>query len=66
MNIRPDIAEFVSNLEVFSKRKLNYPLEVGELLQMAFQTGLTHEVRRIDLSSEVFDTDAGYNETNRP
>ena len=43
MNIHPDIAEFVAELEVFGKRKLNYPLEVGEILQIAFQTGLVSE-----------------------
>jgi hypothetical protein len=47
MNIRPDIAEFVADLEVFSKRKLNYPLEVGEILQITIQTGLTNEFEEL-------------------
>jgi len=40
MNIRPDIKEFINQLEVYSKRKLNYPVEVGELLQIVMQTRL--------------------------
>jgi hypothetical protein len=47
MNIRSDIAEFIVNLEVFSKRKLTYPLEVGELLQIAVETGLTDEFEEL-------------------
>ena len=47
MNIRPDIAEFVADLEVFGKRKLNYPLEIGEILQIAIQTGLTGEFEEL-------------------
>jgi hypothetical protein len=47
MNIRPDIAEFVVDLEVFGKRKLNYPLEVAELLQIAVQTGLISEFEEL-------------------
>jgi hypothetical protein len=47
MNIRPDIAEFVVELEVFGKRKLNYPLEVSELLQIAVQTGLINEFEEL-------------------
>jgi hypothetical protein len=43
MNVCPDIAEFIANLEAFGKRKMNYPMEVGEILQIAFQTGLTNE-----------------------
>jgi hypothetical protein len=43
MNVHPDIAEFVANLEVFRGRKLHYPWEVGELLQIVLQTGLTNE-----------------------
>ena len=47
MNVRPDIAEFVASLEVFSKRKLNYPTEIGEILQIAFQTGLISEFEEL-------------------
>ena len=47
MIVRPDIAEFVANLEVFGKRKLNYPVEIGEILQIAFQTGLTNEFEEL-------------------
>jgi hypothetical protein len=43
MTILPDIAEFVAKVELFSKRKLNYPSEVSELLQIAVQTGLIKE-----------------------
>ena len=47
MKIRPDIAEFVANLEVFGKRKMNYPMEIGEILQIAFQTGMTKEFEEL-------------------
>lgn len=47
LNIRRDIAEFVSGLELLSKRKMNYPLEVGEILQIAIQTGLTREFEEL-------------------
>lgn len=43
MTLRPDIVEFVADLEMFVKRKLNYPVEVGELLQIVVQTGLVGE-----------------------
>jgi hypothetical protein len=44
---RQDIAEFAANLEEFSKRKLNNPLEITELLQMVHQSGLTHEFENL-------------------
>jgi hypothetical protein len=47
MTLRPDIVEFVNALEVFCKRRLNYPLEVGEILQTALQTGLTTEFEEL-------------------
>jgi ABC-type multidrug transport system fused ATPase/permease subunit len=47
MNVRPDIAEFVANLEAFGNRKMNYPMEVGEILQIAFQTGLINEFEEL-------------------
>jgi len=47
MTIRPDIVEFIANLEVFSKRKLNYPLEVSEIIQITVQTGLTNEFEEL-------------------
>jgi hypothetical protein len=43
MTLRPDIVAFVADLEMFVKRKLNYPVEVGELLQIVIQTGLVGE-----------------------
>jgi hypothetical protein len=43
MTLRPDIVEFIADLEMFAKRKLNYPVEVGELLQIVLQTGLVCE-----------------------
>ena len=47
MIIRPDITEFVSDVEIFSKNKLNYPMEVGGILQIAVQTGLIHEFEEL-------------------
>jgi hypothetical protein len=47
MTLRPDITEFVADLEVFCKRKLNYPLEVGEILQLTVQTGLINEFEEL-------------------
>lgn len=47
MTICPDIVEFIANLEVFNKRKLNYPLEVSEILQITVQTGLTNEFEEL-------------------
>ena len=47
MTIRPDIEEFVANLEVFCKGKLNYRLEVSELLQIVIQTGLISEFEEL-------------------
>jgi hypothetical protein len=47
MTLRPDITEFVTGLEVFSKRKLNYPIEVGEILQITLQTGWTNEFEEL-------------------
>jgi hypothetical protein len=47
MTIRPDITEFVAELEVFSKKKLNYPSEIGEILQIVVQTGLTLEFEEL-------------------
>jgi hypothetical protein len=43
MTLRPDIAEFIADLEMFANRKLNYPLEVGELIQIVIQMGRTGE-----------------------
>jgi hypothetical protein len=43
MNIRPDMKDFIDELEIYAKRKLNYPVEVGELLQIVIQTGLVGE-----------------------
>jgi hypothetical protein len=47
MTIRPDIAEFIAEVEVLSNRKLNYPLEVGGILQIALQTGLLNEFEEL-------------------
>jgi hypothetical protein len=43
MNVLLDIKNFMNELEVYAKRKLNYPVEVGELLQIVMQTGLAGE-----------------------
>lgn len=43
MNVRLDMKDFIDELEVYAKRKLNYPLEVGEILQIVMQTGLIGE-----------------------
>jgi hypothetical protein len=43
MNVRLDIKNFINELEVYAKRELNYPVEVGELLQIVMQTGLASE-----------------------
>jgi hypothetical protein len=47
MTISPDIAKFVTDLEVYYNRKLNYPLEVGEILQIIVQTGLKNEFEEL-------------------
>ena len=47
MIIRQDIAEFITAVELFSNRKLNYPKEVGEILQIALQTGMTGEFEEL-------------------
>jgi hypothetical protein len=47
MNIRPDIEEFIGQLEIYAKRELNYPLEVGEILQIVMQTGLIREFENL-------------------
>lgn len=52
MTIRPDIEEFVSEIEVFSKSKLNYPLEVGEILQITIQSGLINEFEELIFMSK--------------
>jgi hypothetical protein len=43
MNVRRDMKDFIDELEIYAKRKLNYPAEVGELLQIVMQTGLVGE-----------------------
>jgi hypothetical protein len=43
MNVCLDIISFIDELEEYAKRKLNYPVEVGELLQIVMQTGLARE-----------------------
>ena len=65
MKIRPDIAEFVANLEVFGKRKMNYPMEIGEILQIAFQTGLTKEFEDLIFQAKVFGSDTGSDAIHR-
>ena len=47
MTIRPDIAEFVAGVELFSKRKLSYPSIVAEILQITVQTGLIDEFEEL-------------------
>jgi len=43
MKVRPDIAEFIASIEVFGGRKLYYPSEISELLQIAFESESTNE-----------------------
>jgi hypothetical protein len=43
MNVRRDMKDFIDELEIYAKRKPNYPVEVGELLQIVMQTGLVGE-----------------------
>ncbi|RPI05356.1 MAG: hypothetical protein EHM64_06860 [Ignavibacteriae bacterium] len=47
MTIRPDITAFVRDLELYSKHRLNYPLEVSELLQIVVQTGIIDEFEEV-------------------
>ncbi len=47
MKIHPEITEFVKGIEVYSRRKMNYPLEVGEILQISVQDGLTKEFEEL-------------------
>lgn len=47
MTVRPDIVEFVAAVESFSNRKLHHPAEIGELLQIAVQTGLIKEFEEL-------------------
>ncbi len=37
------IKNFIEELEVFAEQKLNYPAEIGELLQIVIDTGMTKE-----------------------
>jgi hypothetical protein len=53
MMISPDIAEFVADLEIFAKRKLNYPVEVGELLQTVNQSGLIDDFKELIFHSKI-------------
>ena len=43
MNVRLEMKDFIDELEIYAKRKLNYPVEVGELLQIVMQTELVAE-----------------------
>ncbi len=43
MNVHLEMKDFIDELEAYAKRKLNYPVEVGELLQIVMQTGLVGE-----------------------
>ena len=43
MNVRLEMKDFIDELEIYAKRKLNYPVEVGELLQIVMQAGLVGE-----------------------
>jgi hypothetical protein len=38
-----DVKSFISKLEIYSKHRINYPTEVGELLQIVVSTGVTNE-----------------------
>ncbi len=43
MTLRPDIKDFLLRVEHDARRKLNCPAEVGELLQIVVQTGLSED-----------------------
>jgi hypothetical protein len=43
MDVRPDMKDFIDELEIYAQRKLNYPVEVGELLQIVMQAKLISE-----------------------
>ena len=43
MNVHLDMKDFIDELEMYAKRKLNYPEEVEELLKIVMQTGLVGE-----------------------
>jgi hypothetical protein len=47
MVIRPDIEEFVAQVEIYAQRKLNYPTEVGELLHLSVQKGQTDKLEEL-------------------
>jgi hypothetical protein len=43
MDVRPDMKDFIDELEIYAKRQLNYPVEVGELLQIVMRAKLICE-----------------------
>jgi hypothetical protein len=43
MDVLPDMKDFIDELEIYAQRKLNYPVEVGELLQIVMQAKLINE-----------------------
>lgn len=43
MDVCSDIKCFIEELEVYAKQKLNYPAEVGELLQIVINAGIIKE-----------------------
>jgi hypothetical protein len=47
MEIKPDIQEFVRQLELYAKRGMNCPNEVAELLQLAGQSRLINEFEEL-------------------
>jgi hypothetical protein len=47
MNICPDIEDFIAQLEIYANQKLNFPEEVGTLLQIAMQSGRTGKLEEL-------------------
>jgi hypothetical protein len=47
LTIHPSITEFIAELEQLGSRRLTYPIELGELLQLAIQTGRTQEFEEL-------------------
>lgn len=54
MNDRLNIQKFINELEIYSNRKLNYPEEVGQILQIVMQTGLVGEFEDLIFQAKFF------------
>ncbi len=66
MTILPSITEFISQLELFSNGKLNYPEKIRELLQIAMQTGLTQEFEELVFQAKFLMNTREVMKKNRP